>query len=69
MHLKVTHSAGVSVVHLEGDFLLEPQQDKLREKIHELVEKGSKNFIIDLTSVKHNIFTRTTEYHPTCKDI
>ncbi len=53
MHLKVTHSAGVSVVHLEGDFLLEPQQDKLREKIHELVEKGSKNFIIDLTSVKH----------------
>jgi anti-sigma B factor antagonist len=53
MHLKVTHGAGVSIVHLEGDFLLEPQQNKLREKIHELVDKGSNNIIIDLTSVKH----------------
>lgn len=53
MHLKVTHSPGVSVVHLEGDFLLEPEQNKLREKIHELVDRGSKNFIIDLTGVKH----------------
>jgi anti-sigma B factor antagonist len=53
MHIKVTHGAGVSVIHLEGDFLLEPEQYKLREKVHELIDKGSKNFIIDLTGVKH----------------
>jgi anti-sigma B factor antagonist len=53
MHIKVTQEAGVSIIHLEGDFLLEPEQFKLRERVHDLIEKGSRNFIIDLTAVKH----------------
>ena len=53
MHLKITHNADVSVIHLEGDFLLEPEQNQLREIVHQLISKGNKNFIIDLTGVKH----------------
>lgn len=44
---------GVSIIHLEGDFLDELDQEKLRMQVRELVEAGNLHIVIDLTHVVH----------------
>lgn len=53
MKTNVKKIHGVSIIHLEGDFLGEVDQEKLRKQVRELVEAGSMHIVIDLTHVVH----------------
>ncbi|MBI4811240.1 MAG: STAS domain-containing protein [Ignavibacteriales bacterium] len=53
MKIKVKNSSRIGVISLTGDFLSEVEQRELREKVHELVDHGKKNIIINLTRLKH----------------
>jgi len=53
MQIKVNHDSGFNLISLEGDFLTEGEQNKLRDQVRMLLDQGKVNLIIDLTSVKH----------------
>ncbi|MDI6766977.1 MAG: STAS domain-containing protein [Bacteroidota bacterium] len=53
MKSSVKKNHGMSIIHLEGDFLSEVDQEKLRKQVRELVEAGSIHILIDLTHVVH----------------
>ncbi len=53
MIIKETEKSGVTVVHVEGDFLSEPDQQHFQQRIRELAGKGKKKVVIDLGRVKH----------------
>jgi len=53
MQFKVKHDSGLSVISLEGDFLSEGEQGKLRDQVHKLVDRGKTKLVIDLAGVKH----------------
>lgn len=53
MHINVTHRGERSVVQLEGDFLSEPEQFKVRERIREIVKEGKNHIVVDLSKIHH----------------
>jgi anti-sigma B factor antagonist len=53
MQISVKSSGGLSTIHLDGDFIGEPDQKKLRDKVRELVNHGHTHLVIDLARVKH----------------
>ncbi len=53
MIIKESYEDGITVVHVEGDFLSEPDQRMFQERIRELARKGAKKVVIDLVKVKH----------------
>ena len=53
MHIKVKHQADTSIVHVEGDFLSEPDQDRFRNRIREIVDQGRRHILVDLSRVAH----------------
>jgi len=53
MHINVKNQADSSIVNVDGDFLSEPDQDRFRQRIKEIVEQGRKHIIIDLSRVAH----------------
>jgi anti-sigma B factor antagonist len=53
MHINVKHQADSSIVHIDGDFLSEPDQDRFRQRIKEIVNQGGKHIIVDLSQVNH----------------
>ncbi len=53
MKTNVKKNHGISIIYLEGDFLSEVDQNKLRTQVRDLVETGNKHLVIDLTHVVH----------------
>lgn len=53
MIIKETHEGGVTVVHVDGDFLSEPDQRMFQERVRELARQGAKEVVVDLARVKH----------------
>ncbi len=53
MHINIRHRVEGSVVHLEGDFLSEPEQQKVRDRIRAMVNEGRKHIIVDLSGIHH----------------
>ena len=53
MKIHVKHYDTESVLRLEGDFLSEPDQKMLRERVRELVAEGKSRLVVDLTHVHY----------------
>ena len=53
MHINIKHQANRTVVHIEGVFLSEPDQEKFRAQIKEIISAGEKHVIVDLSRVEH----------------
>ncbi len=53
MHINVKHQADSSIIHVDGDFLSEPDQERFRQRIKEIVDQGRKHIIVDLSRVGH----------------
>lgn len=52
MEMTVRNTRAKTIIRLQGDFISEPDQDKFRRHIRQLVEQGHKHFVIDLEHVK-----------------
>lgn len=53
MHINVKHQANSSIVHIDGDFLSEPDQDRFRQRVKDIIDEGRRHIIIDLSRVGH----------------
>ena len=53
MHFKVRSLQGASIIRLEGDFISEVDQEKLRKRVRELAQSGNIHIILDLERVKY----------------
>jgi len=53
MNISINEINGVTILQLEGDFISEPDQKALKEHISRFVQKGGKQFVIDLAHVKY----------------
>ena len=52
MKFKTVHHGPVSVIELEGNFMGGPDATTLNSKLHELIEAGKKNVVVDLGGVQ-----------------
>ena len=41
MNINTRHQAGRSIIGIHGDFLTEPDQEKFRKRVRDMVEKGA----------------------------
>ncbi|MFC1500119.1 STAS domain-containing protein [Candidatus Zixiibacteriota bacterium] len=51
MQIKHVTSGDVAVLHLQGKIMGGPDATSLHEKLHELIETGTRSVVIDLTDV------------------
>ena len=52
MRIKSEERYGATVLHLKGDVMGGPDGTKFHEQIHELVNAGQKNVVVDLAKVR-----------------
>ncbi len=52
MKFKTTHQSGVTVIALEGNLMGGPDATTLNGKLHELIDAGKTNVVIDLRGVE-----------------
>ncbi|MBI3195703.1 MAG: STAS domain-containing protein [Ignavibacteriae bacterium] len=53
MNLSLSETETVTIIKLEGSILGGPDAAALKDKVHELIEKKLKNFVLDLKAVKN----------------
>jgi anti-sigma B factor antagonist len=53
METRVERKAGVSIITLTGDCLLDPDLTRIREAVHSCIRENSTEIIIDLRGVPH----------------
>jgi anti-sigma B factor antagonist len=53
MDIDVRNARERTIMRLGGDFISEPDQERFRHRLRELVTQGNKHFVIDLSHVQH----------------
>jgi anti-sigma B factor antagonist len=53
MKISLTHEAKTEIISLNGDFISEPDQIALRNRVRGLVTGGNNNLVIDFPHVKY----------------
>ena len=51
MHIQHTDKQEVSILHLTGKIMGGPDASLLHDKLHEIIERGRRNVVIDLAKV------------------
>ena len=52
MKFTMSHSGAVAVIHLDGNLMGGPDATTLNSKLHDLVEAGTKQVVLDLKGVE-----------------
>ena len=53
MEIDVRNTRARTVLRLGGDFISEPDQEKFRNRVQDLVAQGNKHLVVDLSHVKY----------------